>query len=235
MAAYIGSTPTAPLDPGTIEFVKGKPAIVQPAKDLSYYKEQWQKLDQKHDAERRQFLAEFKSSGTWRGEYKSWQQCCVEYLNLSKRRVDKLVEEANVKQSREGGHPASDKSDTLDKLSTRPDPKEEEPEKPHVRSGDEILAELTAEQWEKEHYNVKPKPKAVQAPADKQPRAERVNGKPIYALPVWKDLLDFYGHALNRLGDANRVVPDRQLYETMEAKTKELMNKSREWREKARK
>ena len=65
-----------------------------------------------------------------------------------------------------------DKKNSLSKIAALPDPKEEEPEKPHVRSGDEILAELTAEQWEKEHYNVKPKAeaKAESKKADATPR-----------------------------------------------------------------
>ena len=80
-----------------------------------------------------------------------------------------------------------------------------------------------------------PKAKSDQEAVEHKPRVANDNGKPAYALPVWKDLLDFFGHALNRLSDANRAAPNPKRYSAMEAKTKDLMNESRAWREESRK
>jgi hypothetical protein len=121
--------------------------------------------------------------------------------------------------------PEQDKKNNSNQIDALPDP----------------LAELEA-QMAKPAVHAGPlpdqqaKPKAAPKPVpEHQPRERNDNGKPIYALPVWKDLVDFYGHALNRLSDANRAVPDQKLYEAMQAETKDLMNKSRMWREKSRK
>ena len=137
-------------------------------------------------------------------------------LAYGKQRLDKAVESPCLS-------PEEDKKNTLARVADLPEPPDP-------------LADL--EEKPAVHAGPAPEPEPVAAPKavpERTRAAPTESGKPVYALAVWKDLLDFYGHALSRLSDANRAVPDPKLYQTMEAQTKDLMNKSRAWREKGRK
>jgi hypothetical protein len=59
-------------------------------------------------------------------------------------------------------------------------------------------------------------------------------GKPKYALSVWKDLQEYYGHALNRIHDAHRAVPNAERRDHMLKTTKALMSDAEIWQEEAR-
>ena len=116
MSAYIGSTPTEPLDPGTAAFVKGKPAIVETAQDIRWYKEQWNLLIKKHSSEKSQWLANFKEKGPWRGTYKTWDKCCYEFLQESKRNVDRQIAAVSTNIGQEC--PNESPADTLAKVNS---------------------------------------------------------------------------------------------------------------------
>lgn len=89
--------------------------------------------------------------------------------------------------------------------------REDEPEKPHIKTRDEILEEQ--------------KPQITKATE---------NGKPKYLLAVWRDIQDGYGKVLNRIDEANRVVPDKAEHDWLIAKTKECMDRAERWHGRAK-
>jgi len=201
-----------------------QPAIVEAAKDWRYY----ENAILQHEKVGAKLYLEYKDSGAWKAHYKTWRDAC-EPLGKSRSQINKLIQVARESSAECA---TESPSDTLDKVNALAPPTEAELKAqldadilglgPTVHAGPAPMPTRTAT----------PTPAATQE--QHKPRVRNDNGKPVYALPVWKDLLDFYGHALNRLADANRAVPDRKLHDTMEAQTKDLMNKSREWREKAK-
>lgn len=148
LSAYssVGSTPKAPLDPGTVAFVKGKPAITQPAKNVHYYRQRIVALvgELEHNAlEYRQTVAEFKSSGVWKSEFKTWGRTCRECLGISPQRGNELIRELTESYEQDNveiGKPLSDtdKVETLDTLNNLPDIRSEleaQIAKPAVHAG----------------------------------------------------------------------------------------------------
>lgn len=89
--------------------------------------------------------------------------------------------------------------------------REEEPEKPHIRTATEVLA-----------GNGEVKQKATD------------NGKPKWAMPVWRELEELFGRALNRIDEANHVWPDRAEHDGLIAATKECFARVERWHEKSR-
>ena len=90
----VGSTPKAPLDPGTAEFIKGKPAIIEPAvrkaKDWRYYETTITTMHELEGA----VLKEYKEGGSWREHYKTWRDACVP-LGKSRSQIDRLIQAEN--------------------------------------------------------------------------------------------------------------------------------------------
>jgi len=116
MSAYVGSTPKAPLDPGTAEFVKGKPPIVQAAKDWRYYESTIIRNEQLNAA----LLKEYKEGGAWREHYKTWRDAC-EPLGKSRSQVNRIIqEEAEIQNG--ASCATSDKVETLAKVIALPNP-----------------------------------------------------------------------------------------------------------------
>ncbi len=204
-----------------------RPAIVQAAKNNAYYIGRLKQHLDDFDKD----LAEWKASGEWKKDYKTWGAACEIALNMSRRWANKLISNYEESKSSVSGktgitvpaEPDTDKSHESEMRMSLPSP-------------EELLGKSTAKEPDPPPVVVVPTTVAAPKPVpEKKPRERNDNGKPVYALSVWKDLLDFYGHALNRLSDANRVLPDEKLYATMEAGTKDLMNKARIWRERGRK
>lgn len=158
MSAYIGSTPTAPLDPGTVEFVKGKPSIVQAAKNNAYY---IGRLKQ-HLADFDKDLAEWKASGEWKKDYKTWGAACNLALGMTQRWANSLIRRYNEIVSDKAGITVpvstdSDSKETLEKVNALPDPTEE------VLENGETLKDY--EEAAPAKGNGKIKPKAASEPS----------------------------------------------------------------------
>ena len=117
MSAYVGSTPKAPLDPGTVEFVKGKPPIVQTAKDWRYYETT---ITHMHEVEGA-VLKEYKEGGSWKEHYKTWRDACVP-LGKSKRQIDRLIQEEDESRTECPTEPLSETATTLATVNELPDP-----------------------------------------------------------------------------------------------------------------
>jgi hypothetical protein len=179
MSAYINSTPKAPLEIEAVaEFVKGKPAIKQAAKNNAYY---IGRLTQ-HLAEFDKDLAEWKASGEWKKDYKSWGLACDVALGMTKRWADKLIKRYNETESPEVGTTVptstlSEKAAVLAKVLELPDP----------------LADLEA-QLAKAHVRAGPSPesKPSAAPAPKTAPAPSVP-RDLIGFPIPDSLLERWG------------------------------------------
>lgn len=111
-------------------------AIVQPAKDWRYYETSIIKLDES----RGKMLKEYKESNVWREKYKTWTDACVP-LDMSRSHANALIAEETSISRLSATEPTTQKKETLKTLAKLPGPpREEEPEKPHIRTADEVIA-----------------------------------------------------------------------------------------------
>jgi hypothetical protein len=127
MSAYIGSPPKAPLDiEAAAEFVKGKPELRQAAKNNAYYIGRLKQHLDDFDKD----LAEWKASGEWKKDYKTWGAACELALNMSQRHANRLIsqsEQSGNDVSVQTGHscpaePDSAKAHELEMRMSLPDP-----------------------------------------------------------------------------------------------------------------
>lgn len=163
MRAYISSTPKAPLDSGTAEFIKGKPAITQQAKDWRYYEST---ITHMHELEGA-VLKEYKEGGAWKEHYKTWRAAC-EPLGKSRSQIDRLIkEEREIKQGSECA--TFDKEHTLEKVNSLPNP----------------MADIDADLAASVHAGPAPRPTPVAAKAPEPPRDA-------IGFPIPKDLLKIW-------------------------------------------
>lgn len=127
------SAPIPDLEQKAVKaFANPPPAITQPAKkDWRYYESAiiagWQLYDS------------YKSSGEWKQQYKTWEDACVP-LGKSRRRVDEIIQEGK-KSAVSADSNSEEKLETLKTVSELPVPREEEPEKPRVKTADEVIAD----------------------------------------------------------------------------------------------
>ena len=219
MSAYIGSTPKAPLDPGTIEFIKGKPAITQEAKSWRVYE-----MTIIHNEEvNAKILVEYKESGAWRERYKTWRDAC-EPLGLSRRRIDELIQEESESRRKPPIAPLSEVEETLETVNDLPDP----------------LAYLERPTV---HAGPAPKPKANEplengetvADYKRTHRPPTDNGKPIYAMPVWREMEVYCGKLLNRVDMAHHLLPDKKEHDGIIEDVHGVGERIRRWHERAKK
>ena len=236
----VGSTPRDPIGPAAATaFANPPPSMIQPAEmTAEQIKVEGRALLKRLDTDLPRLVELMEEVlERWHEFGASRDLACNEVFGCGREALRHRIQYWKGKCERaETSHltDEEDKKNSLSKIAALPDPKEEEPEKPHVRSGDEILAELTAEQWEKEHYNVKPKPKAVQAPAEKQERVDRGNGKPKWAHPAWRELFDFIGKAINRNDAVNHLMNSPKDHDYIEGRLKEAFKRVEELHERAK-
>lgn len=177
-------------------------AIVQPAKDWRYYEATIIKMEENTG----RTLKEYKESGVWRDHYKSWAAAC-EPLQISRRRADELIKEED--ESRRKSPVVADKQDKkeLAALKKVEQAREEEPEKPHIRTADEIKAEQ----------------------AKPEPRKAIENGKPKSQLAIW-DKAESIGGAYQRaIDDINRLCPNKAFHDRIISTIQDAMSLTRQW------
>ena len=198
MSAYIGSTPKAPIDPGTADFVKGRPAIVQPAvqavKDLQFYVERIATLAKaiEHNAkEYRKAVSDLKASELWKSQFKTWGRTCRECLGISRQRGNELIRELTesyeeYNEQVETPLSTTSKAHELEMRMSLPDPNA-----PPTKA--ERQAQLDADiQAELEAQLAKPVVHAGPAPeTEPEPAAAPVDTTPrdLIGFPIPKDLL----------------------------------------------
>ena len=97
--------------------------MIEKAQDIRWWKDQWERLSQRHTAEKREFLSKFKGSGVWKERYKTWTKCCLDVPAISpqhaNREIAKLIEASDEIRT-EGSDTA--KADTLATVNAMPDP-----------------------------------------------------------------------------------------------------------------
>ena len=219
MSAYITSTPKAPLDPGTAEFIKGKPRIEQAAKNNAYYIGRLQQHLDDFDRD----LADWKASGEWKKDYKTWGVACEVALGISRCWADRLIKRHNASAEEALGTivPATsdtDKARELETLNALPD----------------LMADFDADLAATVHLGPAPR-KAPEPVPERQPRERTDNGKPIYAMPVWKELEEGCGKLINRVAAANDLSPNKEKYQRVRTGLLTIFDEIQSWHEMTRK
>ena len=230
MSAYIGSPPKAPLDPGTAEFVKGKPAIVEPAvrvaKNVHYYQQRIAALASalEHNAkEYRKEVSEFKSSGVWKSEFKTWGRTCRECIGISPQRAHVLISELTESYEQ-------DKDETSTPLDNSAKARELET----LNALPDLMADFDADLAATVHAGPAPRQAPDPVP-ERQPRDRTDNGKPIYAMPVWKELEEGCGKLINRVAAANDLSPNKEKYQRVRTGLLTIFDEIQSWHEMTRK
>jgi len=219
MSAYITSTPKAPLDPGTAEFIKGKPRIEQAAKNNAYYIGRLQQHLDDFDRD----LADWKASGEWKKDYKTWGVACEVALGISRCWADRLIKRHNASAEEALGTivPATsdtDKARELETLNALPD----------------LMADFDADLAATVHAGPAPR-QAPEPVPERQPRERTDNGKPIYAMPVWKELEEGCGKLINRVAAANDLSPNKEKYQRVRTGLLTIFDEIQSWHEMTRK
>ncbi len=221
-----GSTPKSDISQiAAADFVKGKPAQIQPvsltfdalADHASSTYKHYLSVGEEFIAAVTQLRARYKE------QYATWNLCCEGVFGSSPDTVQKRIRRIEDKVMLETGHPcpvstASQNEKALsmvEKAREIDDLKEaQEPEKPHIMTAPERIAS---------NGEVKPLPlKATD------------NGRPKYLLSAWRELQDAYGRALNRVDEVNRIVPDKAEHDWLIATTKECMRRADRLHERSR-
>ena len=219
MSAYITSTPKAPLDPGTAEFIKGKPRIEQAAKNNAYYIGRLQQHLDDFDRD----LADWKASGEWKKDYKTWGVACEVALGISRCWADRLIKRHNASAEEALGTivPATsdtDKARELETLNALPD----------------LMADFDADLAATVHAGPAPR-QAPEPVPERQPRERTDNGKPIYAMPVWREMEEGCGKLINRVAAANDLSPNKEKYQRVRTGLLTIFDEIQSWHEMTRK
>ena len=169
-------------------------------------------------------LKEYKDGGSWKEHYKTWRDAC-EPLGKSKRQIDRLIQEEV--ESRTECPINESESDTLATITTELDPLDEclraQETKPTVHAGPATAPPAA------------PKAKVSQEAVEHKPRERNDSGKPIFAMPVWRETLDFIGKAINRNDAINHLLPSPKDHDFIEAHLKDAFNRVEVLHEKAKK
>lgn len=220
-AMYTRSTPKAPLDLGTAEFIKGKPAQVQPAEmSTEQLKVEGRAAIKSYETGYSRFVdAVALFDKRWRELGPTRDLACSEMfgcgIHALRKRV--LYGKEKIEQSTECASlsPEEDKKNTLTQIAALPPielPELPEPAAIHAGAA----------------------PKAVPE-AERKPRVANDNGKPIFSMPVWRETLDFIGKAINRNDTISHLVPSPQDHDYIETRLKDAFHRVEALREKAKK
>lgn len=228
MSAYISSTPRAPLDPGTAEFIKGKPAIVQPAEmSVEQFKAEAKSLFKNMDTDFARMLAiaaEFKRR--WREFGATRTLACDEVFGCSTGALSHKISywsERLVSKIRPDITEEEDKQNSLERIAALPPLAEPAPTPPTETFAQRMNRELAESMQEMPKVN-----------GHKAPEPRKNNGKAAFMLPVWKELSDGFGKLLNRADEANRAIPDKVEHAGMLACLKDGMERVERWQNKGR-
>lgn len=112
------------------------PAIVQPAavkKDWKFYED----AISNSEAFTGLLYEEYRDGKTWKEQYKTWEDACVP-LGKSRRQVDRIIAKDNQKRTE---CPNTETQQEQNALSQVEQAREEEPEKPRVKTARESMAD----------------------------------------------------------------------------------------------
>lgn len=196
------------------------PAIVEAAKDWRYY----ENAIVHHEQVGAKLYLEYQESGAWKAHYKTWEDACIP-LGKSRRQIDRLIKaERDIRTE----CPNKSPSETLATVNTLPDP----------------MADLNPPEPQKAKGNGHMTGKAVkdtllengESPEDykRTHKAPTHSGKPIYAMPAWKELEEFIGKAINRADAVNRLMPNPKAHRGLLASLKDAFTRAQSWHEEAK-
>jgi len=225
------SVPKSPLDPGTAEFVKGKPAIIQPADmSLEQLKSEARvviKHLDTHLARMLELAGLFENR--WREVAPTRDLACSEIFGCSlaalRHKINKWKERLESKDLCDLTE-EEDKRKSLTIIADLPDP----------------LAELDVKMAQVVQIrppDASPKSKPVTADlengesADDYKRTKATpseSGKPKAKLAVWTEVEHGYGHLLPRIDELNRICPNPSMHRDLLNQTKSCMESLAEWR-----
>lgn len=177
----------------------------------------------------------------WRADgYTSWKDYCEKRWHKNRRTMYQLLDSAEVAQD-----VAKQIEDS--KVSTMEDTPCEIANERQARALKNVPSEQRLKVLKKAGDNGKVTAiKINEAASDVLENGEAVSdykrtrkpstesGKPKWSHRLWRELEADYGHALNRIDEANRVVPDAKRHARMLAATKQLMGEARDWRDQCR-
>jgi hypothetical protein len=218
MSAYFSSTPKDPIGvEAAIQAAHPPPAIRQAARNNAYYIARLKQHLEDFDKD----LAEWKASGEWKKDYKTWGAACEIALNMSRRHANRLISEHEISinvASVETGHSCPAGTDTS---------KAHESEMRMSLPTPEELMGLPAEV----HAGPAPRPEPPKPVAEHKPRVRNDNGKPIWAMPVWKEAEELCGKLINRVGALNHLAPNKDRCERLRAALHTAFDEIQSWRE----
>jgi hypothetical protein len=79
-----------------------------------------------------------------------------------------------------------------------------------------------------------PKAKSTQEAVEHKPRAANDNGKPIYAMPVWRELTETIGRAINRNDAVNHLLRSPEDHKYIHDCLSNAFDRAEGWHEKAK-
>lgn len=220
-AGFVPSTPTTDLDREVHRDRAKTPAIVQAAirpfkllqqQAAAHYKaytENGESFLHDHD----ELKSRYKAEG-----FKTWNDCCLSTYGVTDDAIYKRVlkirlEEQPTTLVKENLVAREDDKALRRVERARETPREEEPERPRVKTADEVIAE---------NGHVEPV----------KPQARTENGRPKNQLAIWKEIEEsLFGRALNRVDELNRQCPNSKFHGEIISWTKNCMRILEAWRE----
>lgn len=119
---------------GSLAYTSPTTTITQKAqKDWQFY----QRAIIESEVHTGALLKEYKEGGTWRHHYKTWTDACVP-LNISRSQVNKLIADHIAISSESPNEIKKQDEKALQKVEQA---RQEEPEKPRIKTADEVLAD----------------------------------------------------------------------------------------------
>jgi hypothetical protein len=236
--ASVGSSPKAPLDPGTAAFVKGEPPITQAAEmTQEQFRAEARAVLKSLDtlAPRLLQLAEMFDK-RWREFAPTRDLACDDIFGCSlgalRHRVNRwkdiLESQGLCDLTAE-----EDKKNTLTQIADlplpainneAPDPLDTMPTRTATTTTSAPPAPAEA-----------PKPQAAPAAVpERQPRERNDSGKPIWAMPAWKELTEAIGRAINRNDAVNHLLRSPEDHKYIHDCLSNAFDRADGWREKAK-
>lgn len=216
-----------PMAPASLNQMEASrpPAVVRPAevKNCAWYEAKLKEEAYRHTQEYAGILKDFKESGSWKEKYKTWAAACEHAMDISKTYANKLIRELESGQLPTVGQVESNRTHKKEEAalkqieSAREEEPQEEPEKPRVKSADEVKADNAQKNGHTE------KPKTHAKPTD--------NGKPKNQLAIWRHFEEsLLGPALRETDNLNRVCPNSVLHSQLLDGIKACMRLLAKWR-----
>lgn len=208
-----------------------RPAIIQAAKNNAYYIGRLKQHLDDFDKD----LAEWKASGEWKKDYKTWGLACEVALEMTRGAANNIIRRYKETSEDKSGRAAqneavssdSEKAKELAKVNNLPNLDDLLPPPPATVKGNGHMTGKAVKDTLLENG---------ESTADyKRPhKTPTHSGKPIYAMPAWKELEEFIGKAINRTDAVNHLLPNPKAHRGLLASLKDAFTRAQSWHEEAK-